>query len=82
VDEAEDGDFPLTSDATAETWGQALGRLDRVHEEFLKAINRLPETALDQAVVGKLYSISVHARGRRPPPCLSLPPDRALEEGL
>jgi hypothetical protein len=36
---------------------QDLARLDQVLEEFLPAMGELPETGLDQTVVGKPYSI-------------------------
>jgi len=63
VDEPEEGDFPRPPAPTAEAWGQALARLDRVHEEFLRAIAALPEAALGEAVPGKPYTTQFMLEG-------------------
>ena len=63
MDEPEEGDFPRTPAPTAEAWGQTLAHLDRVHQEFLRAIAALPETALKQTVPGKPYTTEFMLEG-------------------
>jgi hypothetical protein len=43
--------------------GQTLARLDRVHEEFIRAIAALPDTALKQTLPGKPYTTQFMLEG-------------------
>ena len=63
VNEPEEGDFPRTPAPTTEAWGQTLAHLNRVHEEFLRVIAALPETALKQTVPGKPYTTEFMLEG-------------------
>jgi uncharacterized damage-inducible protein DinB len=63
VSEPEEGDFPPPPAPTAEAWNQTLARLDRVHQEFLRAIETLPEIGLKRTVPGKPYTIQFMLQG-------------------
>jgi hypothetical protein len=61
--EPEEGDFPRMPSPTTEAWNRTLAHLDRSHGEFVRAIAALPETSLDQTIVGKEYTIAFMLEG-------------------
>jgi len=52
-----EGEFPPIGNLTPAAWQQALARLDRLHEELHRAVGALRESALQQIVPGRPYTV-------------------------
>lgn len=54
---APEEDFPTVGQVNEEAWKQALAKLDATHARLIKVISELPDTKLDETVVGTGYSV-------------------------
>ena len=63
VDEPAEGDFPALPESVPQKWAHTLARLDQAHKRLIEAISRLNESALDQLVVGKDYTVGYMLHG-------------------
>ncbi|MBZ5538950.1 MAG: DinB family protein [Acidobacteriia bacterium] len=53
----EEGDFPPIANLTPAAWEESLAHLEGVHEELQRAVAALPESALEQIVPGRPYTV-------------------------
>jgi uncharacterized damage-inducible protein DinB len=56
-DEPVDGDFPPPDLADSEAWEKAIVTMNSSHDRLVRKISTLSDSALDQIVVGKDYSV-------------------------
>lgn len=57
ISEPEEGDFPPTDHPSEAAWAQALARLDEEHAQLIKVVSGLSDSALQEQVAGKDYSV-------------------------
>jgi len=63
VEEPEEGDFPLVTDASEEAWRRTLTRFDERHRSLVEAIAELTNERLSETVAGKDYTVEYMLRG-------------------
>lgn len=63
VDEPEEGDWPKVEGAGEEAWEETLARLDRAHEQLVKAVSSLSDQALKDKVAGRDHSVRFTLHG-------------------
>jgi uncharacterized damage-inducible protein DinB len=56
-------DWPPATDASEAAWEEAKAALDRVHQRFIGAIARVPESRLDEPILEGMSSIYVTLHG-------------------
>ncbi|MBZ5527470.1 MAG: DinB family protein [Acidobacteriia bacterium] len=57
LDKPDEGNFPRVESLTPAAWEQALAHLERVHKEFHRAVASLPESAFEQIVPGRPFTV-------------------------
>src|SRR5262245_42110349 len=63
MNEPEEGDFPVVTDASEEAWRRTLTRFDERHSRLIEAISALTDDRLRETVVGKDYTVEYMLRG-------------------
>src|SRR5262245_15546962 len=63
INEPEEGDFPIITDASEEAWRQALAKFDETHRSFVEAVAALTDDRLRETVAGKGYTVEYMVRG-------------------
>jgi uncharacterized damage-inducible protein DinB len=58
-----EGDFPPIEDASGEAWAATVARLEQSHARLVGAAARLSDSALDETVKGKDYTVRFLLRG-------------------
>ncbi|MCA1817615.1 MAG: DinB family protein [Acidobacteria bacterium] len=57
ADVPEEGDWPPVAETTQEAWERALAKVNGAQERLLRAVAALPDSRLQEKVVGKDYSV-------------------------
>lgn len=57
MDQPDEGDFPPVKETTAEAWAQTVKYLETTHEKLNNTISKLPDSALQETIVGKDYPV-------------------------
>lgn len=63
MNEPEEGDFPVVTDASEEAWRRTLTRFDERHRRLIEAISALTDERLREIVPGKDYTVGYMLRG-------------------
>lgn len=63
MDAPEEGDWPPVEGQGAETWAQALGKLDRTQQQLIEIVSALTDSKLKERVANKEYSIGFMLQG-------------------
>jgi uncharacterized damage-inducible protein DinB len=63
MNEPEEGDFPVVTDASEEAWRRTLNRFDEGHRSLIEAIATLTDERLRETVAGKDYTVEYMLRG-------------------
>jgi uncharacterized damage-inducible protein DinB len=63
LNEPEEGDFPIVSDASEEAWRRTLAGFDETHRNLVEAIAALADERLRETVPGKDYTVEQMLRG-------------------
>jgi uncharacterized damage-inducible protein DinB len=64
LNEPEEGDFPVVTDASEEAWRRTLARFDESHRSLVGAIAGLTYERLSEMVPGKDYTVEYMLRGQ------------------
>ena len=57
ADEPEEGDWPPVEETTQEAWERTLAKVNGSHQRLLQAVTAMPDSRLQETVVGKDYSV-------------------------
>jgi uncharacterized damage-inducible protein DinB len=63
VNEPEEGDFPVVTDVSEESWRRTLGGFDETHLSLVEAVAALTDERLREIVPGKDYTVGYMLRG-------------------
>jgi uncharacterized damage-inducible protein DinB len=63
MNEPEEGDFPVVTDASDEAWRRTLARFDERHRGLIEEISALTDERLRETVSGKDYTVEYMLRG-------------------
>ncbi len=63
MNEPEEGDFPVVTDASEEAWRRTLARFDDTHRSLIESIAKLTDERLREIVPGKDYTVEYMLRG-------------------
>jgi uncharacterized damage-inducible protein DinB len=63
VDEPDEGDWPKVEGAGEKAWEKTLAKLDRAHEELVKAVSSLSDQALKEKTAGRDHSVRITLHG-------------------
>jgi uncharacterized damage-inducible protein DinB len=63
MNEPEEGDFPVVTDASEEAWRRTLTRFDEGHRKLIEAVSALTDERLRETVSGKDYTVEYMLRG-------------------
>jgi hypothetical protein len=63
VNEPEEGDFPIVTDASEEAWRLTLAKFDETHRSLAEAVSALTPERLRETVSGKDYTVEYMLRG-------------------
>ena len=63
MDEPEEGDFPVVTDASQEAWRRTLARFDERHHSLIEVVSALTDERLSEIVPGKDYTVEYMLRG-------------------
>ena len=64
LEEPEAGDWPAVTDTSEAAWREALRRLEAAHRKLLAAVERLPESRLDEMAPGRDHTIYFMLHGQ------------------
>ncbi len=64
VEEPEAGDWPAVKDTSAAAWREALRRLEAAHRKLLAAVERMPESRLEEMAPGRDHTIYFMLHGQ------------------
>jgi uncharacterized damage-inducible protein DinB len=64
VEEPEAGDWPAVADTSEAAWRETLRRLETAHRELLAAVERLPESRLEEFAPGRDHTIYFMLHGQ------------------
>jgi len=63
MNEPEEGDFPVVTDASEEAWRRTLARFDETHHSLVETIAGLTDERMRETVPGKDYTVEYMLRG-------------------
>src|SRR5262245_31996094 len=61
--EPEEGDFPVVTDVSEESWRRTLAKFDETHRGLLEAMAALTDERLRETMTGKDYTVGYMLRG-------------------
>ena len=64
VEEPETGDWPALTDTSETAWREAKRKLEAAHRQLLAAVERLPESRLDEMAPGRDHTIYFMLHGQ------------------
>jgi len=63
MNEPEEGDFPVVTDASEEAWRRTLARFDETHHSLVDTIAGLTDERMRETIPGKDYTVEYMLRG-------------------
>jgi uncharacterized damage-inducible protein DinB len=57
TEKPEAGDFPAVTDTSEKAWREALRKLEKVHRDLMAAVDRLPESRLEEKAPNRDHTI-------------------------
>ncbi|MGH9601031.1 MAG: DinB family protein [Terriglobales bacterium] len=64
LEEPATGDFPAVTDTSEAAWREAKRRLEKAHRQLLAAVERLPESRLEELAPGRDHTIYFMLHGQ------------------